>query len=56
MTSKYGPSVGISRLQRWERAKKWGLNPPEQIRDILTTQQGEDDPAYRENVLYAWLG
>lgn len=31
MTSKYGPSVGISRLQRWERAKKWGLNPPTEV-------------------------
>jgi len=56
MTSKYGPSVGITRLQRWERAKKWGLNPPDEIRQILTTQQGEDDPSYRENVLHGWLG
>lgn len=56
MTSKYGPSVGITRLQRWERAKKWGLSPPDEIRDILTTQQGEDEPVYRENVLYTWLG
>ena len=36
MTSKYGPSVGMTRLQRWERAKKWGLNPPEEVRDPLT--------------------
>jgi hypothetical protein len=31
MTSKYGPSVGITRLQRWERAKKWGLSPPDEV-------------------------
>lgn len=31
MTSAYGPCVGMSRLQRWERAKKWGLNPPEEV-------------------------
>ncbi|ORY29527.1 DNA polymerase delta, subunit 4-domain-containing protein, partial [Naematelia encephala] len=55
MTSKYGPSIGITRLQRWERAKKWGLNPPEEIRLILQTQQGVDDVRYRENVLYTWL-
>ncbi|WWD16744.1 hypothetical protein CI109_101175 [Kwoniella shandongensis] len=55
MTSKYGPVVGITRLQRWERAKKWGLNPPEEIRTILTTEQGEDDVTYRENVLHGWL-
>ncbi|KAK8861353.1 hypothetical protein IAR55_002172 [Kwoniella newhampshirensis] len=55
MTSKYGPCVGVTRLQRWERAKKWGLNPPEEIRTILTTEQGEDDVTYRENVLYGWV-
>ncbi|WVQ62952.1 uncharacterized protein L199_001101 [Kwoniella botswanensis] len=55
LTSSYGPCVGITRLQRWERAKKWGLNPPEEIRDILTTKEGEDDVRYRENVLYGWV-
>ena len=33
MTSSYGPYVGISRLSRWERAKKLGLNPPEEVSD-----------------------
>ncbi|WWC69008.1 uncharacterized protein I206_102944 [Kwoniella pini CBS 10737] len=55
MTSSYGPCVGITRLQRWERAQKWGLNPPEEIRDILITEQGQDDVRYRENVLYGWV-
>ncbi|RXK41422.1 hypothetical protein M231_01328 [Tremella mesenterica] len=52
MTSKYGPCVGMTRLQRWERANKWGLNPPPEIRAILTSVE---DPTYRENVLYTWL-
>ncbi|GMK54597.1 hypothetical protein CspeluHIS016_0111830 [Cutaneotrichosporon spelunceum] len=55
MTSKYGPYVGITRLERWERAKKWGLQPPEGIKQILLTEQGEDDAVYRESVLYGWL-
>ncbi|WVF66833.1 hypothetical protein IAT40_001575 [Kwoniella sp. CBS 6097] len=55
MTSSYGPCVGITRLQRWERAQKWGLNPPEEIRSILTTEQGEDDVRYRETVLHGWV-
>ncbi|BEI79583.1 hypothetical protein CcaverHIS002_0101120 [Cutaneotrichosporon cavernicola] len=55
MTSKYGPHVGITRLERWERAKKWGLQPPEGIKQILLTQQGEDDAVYRESVIYGWL-
>ncbi|KAK1920935.1 DNA polymerase delta, subunit 4-domain-containing protein [Papiliotrema laurentii] len=56
LTSSYGPCVGISRLQRWERAKKWGLNPPEEIKEILLTEQGQDQDDYRENVLHTWLG
>jgi hypothetical protein len=28
---------------------------PNQIREILTTAQGEDDASYRENVLSTWL-
>ncbi|WRT65458.1 uncharacterized protein IL334_002401 [Kwoniella shivajii] len=55
LTSSYGPCVGITRLARWERAKKWGLNPPEEIRDILTTEQGQNEIQYKENVLYGWV-
>ncbi|KAL1410218.1 hypothetical protein Q8F55_004223 [Vanrija albida] len=55
MTSKYGPCVGMTRLERWERAKKWGLNPPDEVKAILLTQQGEDDSSYRESVLYGWV-
>ncbi|XP_044046743.1 DNA polymerase delta subunit 4 [Siniperca chuatsi] len=32
---RFGPCTGISRLQRWERAELHGLNPPEEIRDLL---------------------
>ncbi|XP_030208279.1 DNA polymerase delta subunit 4 isoform X1 [Gadus morhua] len=32
---KYGPCTGISRLQRWERAQVHGLNPPQEIRELL---------------------
>jgi DNA polymerase delta subunit 4 len=79
MSSQYGPYVGITRLERWERAKKWGLQPPEevsgglvgrtvgpaaccgmtssldQIKQILLTQQGEDEALYRESVVYGWV-
>ncbi|KAK4689169.1 DNA polymerase delta subunit 4, partial [Tremellales sp. Uapishka_1] len=55
MTSSYGPCVGMTRLQRWERAKKWGLNPPEEIHTILTTAQGEDETSYRETVFHGWV-
>lgn len=32
---RFGPCTGISRLQRWERAKVHGLNPPEEIKELL---------------------
>ncbi|KAH8917487.1 hypothetical protein BT69DRAFT_661614 [Atractiella rhizophila] len=27
----YGPSIGLSRMERWERAEELGLNPPEEV-------------------------
>ncbi|XP_063331687.1 DNA polymerase delta subunit 4 [Pelmatolapia mariae] len=47
----FGPCTGISRLQRWERAKLHGLNPPEEIRDLLL--QTHADPEYK---LSLWSG
>lgn len=31
----YGPCLGMTRLERWERACKLGLNPPEEIEALL---------------------
>nr|ACO07728.1 DNA polymerase subunit delta 4 [Oncorhynchus mykiss] len=41
---RYGPCTGISRLQRWERAAQHGLNPPQEIRDMLLS--ADTDPDY----------
>ncbi|XP_070584358.1 DNA polymerase delta subunit 4 [Erythrolamprus reginae] len=32
---QYGPCTGITRIQRWERAKFLGLNPPTTVQDLL---------------------
>ena len=42
----FGPCAGPTRLVRWERAAKFGLNPPQRVKDIL---QGRplDDPAMK---------
>ncbi|XP_056136251.1 DNA polymerase delta subunit 4 [Lampris incognitus] len=45
---RYGPCTGISRLQRWERAKLHGLNPPEDIRDLLPCTN--TDPQYTQSL------
>lgn len=36
LVSKYGPCVGISRLDRWKRAEKYGKQPPARIEELLT--------------------
>ncbi|XP_029362042.1 DNA polymerase delta subunit 4 isoform X2 [Echeneis naucrates] len=40
---RFGPCTGITRLQRWERAKLHGLNPPEEIRDLLLQKHTDLD-------------
>ncbi|CAJ2677988.1 unnamed protein product [Trifolium pratense] len=35
MDTKYGPCIGMTRLERWERAVKFGMNPPEEIGNLL---------------------
>uniref|UniRef100_A0A8C3FPS7 DNA polymerase delta 4, accessory subunit n=1 Tax=Chrysemys picta bellii TaxID=8478 RepID=A0A8C3FPS7_CHRPI len=41
---EYGPCTGITRLQRWERAKSLGLNPPLTVRETLLEREG--DPSF----------
>jgi len=35
MNMKYGPCMGMTRLARLERAVKLGLNPPQEIAELL---------------------
>lgn len=32
---KFGPCLSTSRLERWERAERLGLNPPKSIKQLL---------------------
>ncbi|GAB1604589.1 DNA polymerase delta subunit 4-like [Argonauta hians] len=32
---RFGPISGITRLERWERANKFCLNPPERVKNII---------------------
>ncbi|KAB5581466.1 hypothetical protein PHYPO_G00176070 [Pangasianodon hypophthalmus] len=40
---RFGPCTGISRLQRWDRAALHGLNPPQEIKDILLKETTDPD-------------
>ena len=35
MDIKYGPCIGVDRLDHWERAADMGLHPPPRVRDLL---------------------
>ncbi|KAG1774158.1 DNA polymerase delta, subunit 4-domain-containing protein [Suillus placidus] len=52
MSYEYGPCVGMSRLERWERAASFGLNPPDEVRQILSTREGVEKDEYSQCVLY----
>lgn len=47
----YGPAMGLSRLERWERADELGLAPPAGVRAILMTKEGH--LRYAQSVLAA---
>jgi DNA polymerase delta subunit 4 len=40
MNTSYGPCLGLSRMERWQRAAGLGLNPSHQIKDILERAGG----------------
>ncbi|EPQ56102.1 hypothetical protein GLOTRDRAFT_74608 [Gloeophyllum trabeum ATCC 11539] len=52
LSYEYGPCIGVTRLERWERAQALGLNPPPEVREILLTKQGLEEDQFRETVFY----
>ncbi|KAF8060615.1 POLD4 [Scenedesmus sp. PABB004] len=36
LETRFGPCAGLSRLERWERAEKFGLSPPPAVKALLT--------------------
>ncbi|RYP42131.1 hypothetical protein DL767_000496 [Monosporascus sp. MG133] len=39
VSSQYGPCVGISRIKRWKRAQRLGLNPPVEVLAVLLKEE-----------------
>ncbi|KAJ7982604.1 DNA polymerase delta subunit 4 [Quillaja saponaria] len=37
MNMTYGPCLGLTRLERWERARNLGLNPPKEIEGLVSS-------------------
>ena len=40
----FGPCSGITRMERWDRADKYGCNPPPRVRDILVLDLADNKP------------
>jgi len=52
LSYQYGPCIGVSRLERWERASALGLNPPNEVHEILLTKQGREQDELSNTVFY----
>ncbi|KAI3341482.1 DNA polymerase delta, subunit 4-domain-containing protein [Ustulina deusta] len=55
VSSQYGPCVGVSRLKRWQRADRIGLNPPLEVLAVLMREEDKGtrgiETAYMDNIL-----
>ncbi|TIA93955.1 hypothetical protein E3P81_00535 [Wallemia ichthyophaga] len=49
---EYGPCVGLTRLDRFHRAQSLDMDPPEQIKDILSTTKAHNIPRIRECIFH----
>ncbi|GMH16030.1 hypothetical protein Nepgr_017871 [Nepenthes gracilis] len=41
MNMAYGPCIGMTRLARWERAHRLGLNPPRNVETLLRSGKAD---------------
>lgn len=35
LDARYGPALHLTRLERWERARRFGLEPPVEVKRLL---------------------
>ncbi|CDS11169.1 hypothetical protein LRAMOSA03432 [Lichtheimia ramosa] len=47
---KYGPCVGLTRMERWLRAEKLGLDPPKEVKEFL--ERGADKESVLNDACY----
>ncbi|KAF9549751.1 hypothetical protein EC957_002816 [Mortierella hygrophila] len=50
LASKYGPCLGMTRLERWERAFLLGLSPPVDVKDLAVKDTTLNTPIYAGRV------
>ena len=52
LNEEYGPSAGMTRLERWMRAERNGLHPPANVRSLVESHPG--DATYVEWSVFFW--
>ncbi|KAI0685607.1 DNA polymerase delta, subunit 4-domain-containing protein [Cytidiella melzeri] len=52
LSYEYGPCIGMTRLQRWERAEAMGLKPPFAVKEILLDDQAKESRTLGECVFF----
>ncbi|GJE93854.1 hypothetical protein PsYK624_100180 [Phanerochaete sordida] len=52
LSYQYGPCIGITRLQRWDRAQSLGMSPPEVVKQLLTNEDGSERAEVKECVFF----
>ncbi|KAI1328562.1 hypothetical protein F5Y16DRAFT_368731 [Xylariaceae sp. FL0255] len=52
VSSQYGPCVGITRMKRWQRADRLGLNPPLEVLAVLLQEDTKGtEKAHLDDIL-----
>ncbi|CAI5466783.1 unnamed protein product [Closterium sp. Yama58-4] len=51
MDMAFGPCTGLSRLERWQRANRLGLNPPAHVQALLESASCREDSVWEGRVL-----
>ncbi|KAK0670005.1 DNA polymerase delta, subunit 4-domain-containing protein [Cercophora samala] len=51
VSSQFGPCVGITRLKRWQRAERLGLNPPLEVLAVIVKEGRGEERAHLDQLL-----
>ncbi|RSL72797.1 hypothetical protein CEP54_000630 [Fusarium duplospermum] len=50
VSSQYGPCIGTSRMKRWKRAERLGLNPPVEVLAVLLKEETKGNKVQRAHM------
>jgi DNA polymerase delta subunit 4 len=54
LDAAYGPSVGLTRIARWNRAADFQLNPPKEVLELLQSLKEGHPALYSHSAQRLW--